>query len=233
MMLPLFVALVLTSTPDESWRPPLAGPPAPSPSTPEAPLELQARLRPDAAPSSDSSWALHVNLSGPGAGGSMVLLGGAGLGSPVFLGSSATAGLNVERALGQHWSVGLGLGGGAGLAGDSRSASVSVVPSVRWYASRVLDGGWVALELPLGTRTSWTSGGVGAKPFTGLTGGAELLLGWTFRVGPRMLLSLAGGPSASLARYSGFMFGSESGGDSSLTTANLGLRGQLSVGVAL
>lgn len=186
----------------------------------------------DAAPSTpyQSPFALHVTLASVPLSGSALGIGGLGVLGTESL--SPRAGLAAELRFASHWTVTLGaeVGFGSSALGFSgQQTLVGTSPGVRWYVRNAFDGPFLALELPL----SWTQvrssyvdadGATQSSSLTTLGVGATALAGWVFAWDNGLLVSLAGGPAASLRQAS-------ASGMALLSTATVGLKLQLGVGL--
>lgn len=180
------------------------------------------------APGEEPLWALQLRMTTP----SMVAVGGS-LGGLSFLSQGQVglgAGLLLERAVARHWTVHLGIDGASARSSgplSMESYNVSLNPGVRWYAARAFDGGWIGLQVPLlyGWNTLSSTATVDASSRT-LAGSLDLLFGWAFRWENRLVLSLAVGPTASLARV-------WIASNAPIGSASIGVRGVLAVGLVL
>lgn len=182
------------------------------------------------SPSHQSPVAVHVTLASVPLSGSALGIGGLGV-----LGADSPtprAGLTAELRVASHWTVTLAAEVGFGTSALGLSAQQTLVgtsPGVRWYARDAFDGPFLGLEVPL----SWSqlnssfvdaNGATQSSSFSTLGVGAAALAGWVFAWDNGLLVSLAGGPAASLRRAS-------ASGLSQLSTASVGLRLQLGVGL--
>ena len=181
-----------------------------------------------------SSFALHVTLATVPVSGSVAVVGLGALGGLGGDSAAPHAGLAAEVRFASHWTVSLGadVGFASGAAGiPAAQLSLGAIPSVRWYARSAFDGPFLALEVPLGWsqfRSSFVDadGVTRTSELSSLGVGASALAGWVFAWDNGLLVSCAAGPSASLRRAS-------LGGASELSTAAVGLKLQLGVGVRL
>lgn len=209
MLLPLCAALALAATPTEVT---------------------------DAASSSAhaSPFALHVTLATVPVSSSVAVVGLGVLGGLGGDSAAPHAGLAAEVRFASHWTVSLGadVGFASGAVGlPATQLSVGAIPGVRWYARDAFDGPFLALEVPLGwaqfrSRFVDADGVTQTSELSSLGVGASALAGWVFAWDNGLLVSCAAGPSVSLRRAS-------FGGASELSSASVGLKLQLGVGVRL
>ncbi len=196
------------------------------------PLEV---AQPADAPS-DASWVVQLRMGTPSL--FVSVMSGASLGGLGVAALGPSTGLFVERALAEHWTVELGLGGSASRQLDTsgfEAASLTVDLSVRWYPGRRLDGLWVGAGLPTSVSRLSSLVSVGSAwertQATNVSFGLDAAVGWAFRWSNRFFATLAIGPA--LTWSSGAA--STAGQASSFSSGQVSLAGRsyLGVGVAL
>jgi hypothetical protein len=181
-----------------------------------------------------TTWAVGLKVAVPAA--SIALLQGANL---AWLGGtpSPVGGLSVERAVGRHLTLELGLSFSAArqLSSPSMSSgSVTATPTLHWYPGQAFEGAWLGVALPLSFSASQftmvQADGTHTLRGRGVTVGADLLLGWSFRWGTRLMASLAAGPTVSVSTSASDLDGLPS---QPFVHGGLGVKALLAAGVAL